>query len=114
LGQIHADQINDIQAQMNGIALRIGINRVLIIHQFEDVMILAKEDLGDYPYVDLVIDADGVGDQWNKLFDYKQYVEEPGFEYAGIKIFTKLDTEPLLTSEGIMALEPPPAVVILQ
>ncbi len=114
LGQINADQINDIQAQMNGIALRIGINRVLIIHQFEDVMILAKEDLFDYPYVDLVIDADGVGDQWNKLFDYKQYVEEPGFEYAGIKIFTRLDAEPLLTSEGIMALEPPPAVVILQ
>lgn len=114
LGQIHAGQINDIQAQLNAIALRIGINRVLIIHQFEDYMILAKEELVDYPYVDLVIDADGVGDQWNKLYDYKQYVEEPGFEYAGIKIFVKLDTEPLLTSEGLMALEPPPAVVILQ
>jgi hypothetical protein len=114
LGQIRADQINAIQEQLNEIALEIGINRVLIIHQFEDSMVVDKAQLVDFLHVELVIDADGVGDKWNKLLDYRQYVEEPGFEYGGIKIFTRHDSGPLLTPKDLMGLEPPPAVVIYQ
>jgi hypothetical protein len=114
LGQIQADQINAIQAQLNGIALEIGINRVLIIHQFEDEMVIAKDQLTDFAHVELVIDADGVGGKGSKLFDYRQYAQEPGFEYGGIKVFTRHDAAPLLTLEEIMALEPPPAIVIYQ
>jgi hypothetical protein len=114
LGQIQADQINAIQAQLNEIALEIGMNRVLIIHQFEDSMVMDKDQLTDFAHVELVIDADGVGGKGSKLFDYKQYAQEPGFEYGGIKVFTRHDTDPLLTLEEIMALEPPPAVVIYQ
>ena len=114
LGQIEVEQINLIQAQMNEIALEIGINRVLIIHQFEDEMVPDKDQLEDFPHVELVIDADGVGGKWSKLADYKQYVLEPGFEYAGIKIFTKHDTGEMLTTEELMGLEPPPALIIYQ
>jgi len=114
LGQVSAGQINDLQARMNDIALQIGINRVLIIHQFEDYMLPDKDALEDYPHVDLVINADGVSDTWNKLYDYKQYVLEPNFEYAGIKIFYYRDTLPLLSPEELMWLEPPPAVIIYQ
>jgi hypothetical protein len=64
--------------------------------------------------VELVIDADGVGSGWNKLADYKQYVQEPGLEYAGIKIFTRHDVGELLTLEELITLEPPPAVIIYQ
>lgn len=114
LGQIEVEQINLIQAQMNEIALEIGINRVLIIHQFEDKMVPDKDLLEDYPHVELVIDADGVGGRGAKLADYKQYVLEPGFEYAGIKIFTRHDTGEMLTTIELMGLEPPPAVIIYQ
>jgi len=114
LGQIQADQINAIQAQLNEIALQVGINRVLIIHQFEDSMVMDKDSLTDFPHVELVIDADGVGGKGSKLFDYRQYAEESGFEYGGIKVFTRHDASPLLTLEEIMALEPPPAIVIYQ
>lgn len=114
LGQIQADQINAIQEQLNEIALEIGINRVLIIHQFEDSMVVDKAQLTDFLHVELVIDADGVGDQWNKLLDYRQYVKEPGFEYGGIKVFTRHDSGLLLTPKDLMELEPPPAVVIYQ
>ena len=114
LGKIHAEQINSIQAQMNQIALDIGLNRVLIIHQFEDRMLPDKEGIANYPHVELVIDADGVGGKWNKVADYNQYRDEPGFEYGGIKVFYKEDAEPLLVIEEIMALEPTPALIIYQ
>lgn len=114
LGQIHADQINALQAQLNEIALEVGINRVLIVHQFEDEMVVEKEKLIDYPYVELVIDADGVSSGLIKLMDYFQYAEEPGFEYGGIKIFFKYDDEPLLAPEELMQLDPPPALVVYQ
>jgi hypothetical protein len=114
LGKIQADQINAIQAQLNEIALEIGMNRVLIVHQFVDSMIPDKDLITDFAHVELVIDADGVGGKGSKLFDYKQYALEPGFEYGGIKVFTRHDLSPLLTLEEIMALEPPPAIVIYQ
>ena len=114
LGSLDAEQINAIQAQMDDIAVRIGVRRVLILHQFTDSMLPDKDQLDDYPYVELIIDADGVSTVSNKLHDYNQYVTEPGFEYAGIKVFTRHDTPPLLSPEQMMQLEPPPALVIYQ
>jgi hypothetical protein len=114
LGKITTDQINYVQAQMEVIALEIGLNRVLIIHQFEDRMIPDKDGITDYPHVELVIDADGVGGKWNKLYDYNQYRNEPGYEYGGIKIFFREDAPPLLTVEEVMALDPVPAVIVYQ
>lgn len=114
LGQIMPDQINNIQSQLEEIALEVGLNRVLIIHQFEDTMVIDKDLLVDFPHVELVIDSDGVGGKAIKLYDYRQYSQEPGFEYAGIKIFTRHDTAPLLTLDEVMALEPQPAIVVYQ
>jgi len=66
-----------------------------------------------HPFVDLVWDADGFGGPWAKTEDYYQYSEEPGFEYGGFKPFYDYD-EPLMTPEQVLALEPPPSVVIYQ
>jgi hypothetical protein len=114
LGSISIYQINLIQAQLSYIALEIGLNRVLIIHQFEDEMFPDKDQLYDFPYVELVIDADGYGGKWTKVKDYEQYVTEPGFEYGGIKIFYREDPIPLLTLEEVFWLDPLPAVIIYQ
>lgn len=114
LGKIDAEQINSLQAQLNEIALQIGINRVLIIHQFVDSMIEGKDQILDYPHVELVIDADGVGCKWTKLADYQQYAGEPGADYLGIKIFTRHDLAPQLTLEELMAWSPAPALIIHQ
>ncbi len=113
LGQISAEQINAIQARMNNIGYEIGLNRVLIIHQFEDEMILNKEQIQNFPFVELVIDADGFGSEGTKIRDYFQYAAEPGFEYGGFKVFYDWDT-PLMTPDKIMDLTPPPAVIIYQ
>lgn len=112
LGSLYAEQINPIQAQLEEIALEIGVKKVLILHQFEDEMLPDKENIEDYEQVELVIDSDGFGGP-DKVRDYRQYAEEPGFEFGGIKLYRNWDN-PLLAPEDVMGLEPPAAVVIYQ
>ena len=114
LGQMSAAQINAIQARLNAIGEKIGLHRVLIIHQFEDSMVLNKWELIDYPYVELVIDADGFGDPASKSRDYEQYAQESGFEYGGFKLFYNGWDVPLMSAADVMGLKPLPAVIIYQ
>jgi len=113
LGRITGPQINWVQARLDRIGRVMGQRKVLVIHQFDDRMIERKEEILDYAFVDLVWDADGFGGLWAKTGDYNQYREEAGFEYGGFKLFYDYD-EPLMTPEQVLALEPPPAVVIYQ
>lgn len=112
LGSLYAAQINPIQAQMEEIALEIGARKVLILHQFENEMLPDKENIEAYAHVELVVDSDGFGGP-DKLRDYRQYAAEPGFEFGGIKLYRNWDN-PLLAPEDVMALQPPPAVIIYQ
>lgn len=113
LGQISAEAINTVQQQLNLIALATGLNKVLIIHQFDPTMVLNKEAIQDYRYVELVFDADGFGGPPAKLADYVQYAAEPGFEYGGFKLFYQWDL-PLMTPAEVMAAEPQPAIIVYQ
>lgn len=113
LGQLRAEQINAIQARMNNIGYEIGLNRVLILHQFEDSMLPDKAGIQGYPFVELVIDADGFGGPGVKISDYNQYAVEPGFEYGGFKLFYEYDS-PLMSPQDVMRLSPQPAVIIYQ
>jgi len=113
LGRLFPYHINPVQAMLDEIALEIGMNKVLIIHQFDDVMVENKEGIVDYPNVELVFDADGFGSPQGKRSDYLQYAGEPGFEYGGFKLFYDWDW-PLMTPADVMSLEPPPAIIIYQ
>ncbi len=113
LGSMTAEQINWIQARLNGVGAEIGMNKVLIIHQFEDSMITNKEQIQNFPFVELVIDADGFGIPGTKIVDYNQYAAEPGFEYGGFKLFYDWDV-PLMTPADVMSLSPQPSVIIYQ
>jgi hypothetical protein len=113
IGQIYAEQINLVQEFLNEIALETGLNKVLIIHQFQPSMVQNKAGIIDYPHVELVFDADGFGGPNAKMGDYNQYAAEPGFEYGGFKLFFNWDA-PLLTPGEVMALQPPPAIIVYQ
>lgn len=115
LGQLYASQINEIQANMNGIGYEIGLNRVLILHQFADRMLPDKELIQPYPFVELVIDGDGFGPPGPKILNYNQYATEPGFEYGGFKLFPTHGDDPLMSPEWVMSvLFPQPVVIIYQ
>jgi hypothetical protein len=113
LGRITGPQVNYVQAQLDRIGRAIGHRKMLIIHQFDDRMIQQKAMILDYPFVELVWDADGFGGPGAKIADYNQYRREAGFEHGGFKLFYNED-QPLMTPEQVLALEPPPSVVIYQ
>ena len=121
IGTIDAAIINEIQAEMNGIAQQIGVNRVLILHQFKDTMITNKQNIINYPNVELVINGDGYGPPGPKMRNYLQYANEPGFEYGGFKMFTDqvdnrllYDVPFMLPIRVMTALDPVPAIITFQ
>ncbi len=121
LGHMDASEINLIQAEMNQIAVELGVNRVLILHQFTDSMITNKQDIINYPHVELVIDGDGYGSPGPKIRNYLQYANEPGFDYGGFKLFTDqidgrliYDSPFMLPIDVMTQLYPQPVVIIFQ
>lgn len=114
VGQLYAAEINAIQARMNAIAAQIGLNRVLILHQFSPGMLPDKSLIEDYPFVEIVIDGDGVGAAGAKIRNYTSYASEPAFEYGGFKLFPTDGDYPVLTPAEVMNLEPQPALIIYQ
>ncbi len=113
LGHYHAEDINWLQEQLEAIALEIGMNKILIVHQFEYSMVREKRDIQNYPHVELVIDADGIGMPSNKLADYNQYAACENFEYGGIKLYVNHDT-PLMPIADILQIRPLPVIFIYQ
>lgn len=113
IGQVDGAQINSVQAVLQEIALEVGLNKVLIVHQFDPTMVVDKAAIQDYANVELVMDADGFGSPTAKSEDYLAYADEPGFEYGGFKLFYEWDM-PLMDPAGVLALRPVPAVIIYQ
>lgn len=115
LGQLYAKDVNAIQEGLNKIAQEIGVNRVLILHQFADRMLPDKENIEDFPNVELVIDGDGVGSPNAKVNNYLGYAEDNGFEYGGFKLFPTDGDYPVLSPHEVMTrLVPPPSIIIYQ
>jgi hypothetical protein len=113
MGYVTGAQLNEVQAWLNGIAEQTGERKLFVVHQFNDRMLSGKDVLIDYPYVDLIWDADGFGPPSPKIDDYEQYAGEPGFEHGGFKIFYQYDV-PLMTPVQVLGLEPRPVFVIYQ
>jgi hypothetical protein len=121
IGTMDAEDINMIQAEMNQIALEVGVNRVLILHQFKDSMITNKQNIINYPHVELVINGDGYGPPGPKIRNYQQYANEPGFEYGGFKMFTDqvngrliYDVPFMLPQRVMTVLDPQPVIIMFQ
>jgi len=113
LGRITGPQVNYVQARMDQIARETGQRKLVVVHQFDDRMIDRKDLILDYPFVELVWDADGFGGPGSKIADYNQYKRETGFEYGGFKIFYRYD-EPVMTPAQVNGLDPLPRLVIYQ
>jgi hypothetical protein len=82
-------------------------------------MLPDKGSIGNYPFVDLVIDADGFGGSYSKISDYNQYANEPpAAKYLGMKLFAygraEYNDPDLLSPGGVMSLSPQPSVIIYQ
>jgi hypothetical protein len=113
VGQFYADQVNQVQAELQQIAVEMGVNRVLILHQFKDTMLPDKHLIQDFPNVELVIDSDGTFNTDIKIYNYNLYANQAAFEYGALKLFYVYD-DWLMTPEQVMLLSPQPKIIIYQ
>ena len=87
--------------------------KVLIVHQFTLAMLPDKQNVRASALVDVVLNMDGFGSQSLKLSSYRAVMRQRQLPFAGIKLFYRQDTN-LFAPQQILALQPPPAVVIYQ
>ncbi len=100
IGTVQAWQINTVQRLLDDYVRehRLKRKKVLIVHQFGDAnirdgvpfMIENKKALQSFENVELVIDADGLGEQAIKVVKYNRMTDDevyPFLKFRGIKVF---------------------------
>jgi hypothetical protein len=113
-GSVTASDITDAQKLLADIVVQNKLtDKVLVIHQFRDDMLPDKGKIQPVPHVQIAIVMDGFGAPGAKTGNYRTFVHDQPIEYGGIKLFYKQD-KPLLKPAEVVALDPPPLVVIYQ
>ncbi|CAN5791969.1 hypothetical protein BH10CHL1_BH10CHL1_48610 [soil metagenome] len=107
IGFITAQQLNQVQATMQTYITEKKLEgpRILLVHQFQDDMIINKDQLDtSYPQIALTISADGWGDPWGKIGKYNAFVNKQT-QFGAFKLFYKWD-EPLMTERQTLGIDP--------
>ncbi|MCY0886086.1 MAG: hypothetical protein OWV35_09430 [Firmicutes bacterium] len=113
-GTMSAASINGAMAVLSRLVQQDHLPpKVLIVHQFLHRMVPDWEDIHPLPGVSFVMDTDGFGNPALKLANYRRFITDQPVGYGGIKLFYSQDT-PLLSPAQVLALTPPPAVIIYQ
>ena len=117
IGTMSAAEINWAIAQMSDLVSRLHLPpKIVIVHQFTPGMVPDWRGIRVQPGVQFVMDTDGFGGQALKKNNYRRYIADqpiPPVRYGGIKLFYKYDTG-LMTPTEVVALQPPPSLVIYQ
>ncbi len=117
IGTMSATDINWAISYVSSLVRRLGLPpKIVIVHQFLPSMVTDWQAIRGQPGVQFVMDTDGYGGQGIKLANYQHFIADqpiPPVRYGGIKLFYKYDVN-LMTPAQIVALQPPPSLVIYQ
>ncbi|RIK35305.1 MAG: hypothetical protein DCC55_30720 [Chloroflexi bacterium] len=124
IGYVTGEQVNAVQAAMQAYMTENGIQgpRILLVHQFQESMIVNKEEIDtSYEAIALTISVDGWGPPYGKITKYNLFVNQES-PFASFKLFYRWD-EPLLTERealgedgyaGTHFIETTPNMIIYQ
>jgi hypothetical protein len=117
IGTMSAADIDWAVQDMSALVARLGLPpKIVIVHQFLPSMVTDWRAIHGAPGVQFVMDTDGFGGQGIKLANYRSFITDqpiPPVRYGGIKLFYKYDVD-LMTPSQVVALQPPPSLVIYQ
>jgi hypothetical protein len=114
IGQMHADDVNDAIDVLECVQEHYRLPRkVLMVHQFTMAMLPDKEKIWSSSTLDIVLVADGFGPPALKRHTYAMVLKQHALAFSGFKLFYIQDTD-LLQPSQVMALTPPPSVIIYQ
>lgn len=115
-GHMQASQVNWVIDQLSQLVQKEHLPpKILIVHRFLQEMLPDWQNIKPQPGVQVVITVDGFGSPSEKIDDYIAYDQQellPG-EYPGMKLFYRLD-KPLMSPPAVLALNPPPLMVMYQ
>ncbi len=115
LGSVDAATINRVVDWLAGIVRKYDLpQKLLVIHQFTENMIVGKEFVKSPPELAVTFDIDGFGDRDNKVGKYEDFAQR--FEqrfFHGFKLFYEQDID-LMTPLDVLGLRPTPDFVVYQ
>jgi hypothetical protein len=106
IGYITAEQVNDVQRSMAEYMRVHGITgkRILMVHQFQDNMIVNKDRLDPtFPEVELTLSVDGFGNPYVKTWKYNALVDA-NTPFTSFKLFYGWD-DPLMTPRQALGVD---------
>ncbi len=110
IGTVTGAEVNAVQDYLAGLGAG---RKILVVHQFRDDMVTDPGDIRVVDGVDLVIDMDGFGPRFQKMWGYDRYALSAYSQYPAIKLFLAWDT-PLMPPSEIQGFAVPPRLVIYQ
>lgn len=114
LGQIDAADVRVAQELLAEISRNEGIPpKLLIVHQFNLYSLTNRDQIVQIPDVQYVLEVDGWGGPDAKRDTYAVVGGNVPHEFYGFKLWYRQDV-PLMTAAEVMALQPPPDIVIYQ
>jgi hypothetical protein len=123
IGRVTAAELNEAQRVMEQYMIdnRIPGERLLVIHQFNNVMIQNREQVNtDFERVRLIHCADGFGPPAMKRDSYRANAWAGNIPAKGFKLFYNSGREgagydnPLLSPQEVLNLDPRPYVIMYQ
>ncbi len=114
IGSVDASEVNRVSDYLSEIVKKNDLpQKMLLIHQFTDDMIVGRDRLEKRPGVALTLNVDGFGDIPAKVSKYTEFTEEPDRFNYGFKLFYKEDTN-LMTPKQVLQLKPRPDLVMYE
>lgn len=115
IGSVDAATVNEISADLSRLSRRLDLpEKLFVIHQFTAEMIADRDQLRDRPGIATVLNADGFGDQPNKVSKYRRLRPGPGSPLdSGFKLFYREDLN-LMSPEQVLDLRPTPDLIVYE
>ena len=115
IGSVTAAQVNEVATFVSNLVGKHDLpQKLFVIHQFTDDMIVDKEQVARPPGLAMTMNVDGFGNPANKISKYKSFTssETAGF-HNGFKLFFEEDVD-LMTHDEVLALRPAPDLVVYE
>jgi hypothetical protein len=114
LGTVDGEKIQEAIEYVSNLTAENGLpDKVVIVHQFAEKVLINKDAIQPTENVEVVLNFDGHGIAGIKRAGYNEHVQKQPIQYGGFKVFYKKD-EPLMTPKDVLELDPAPAFVNFQ
>ena len=114
IGSVSSREVNATTAWLDQLVRKKDLpQKLVVIHQFTQDMISERSRLKSRDGLGIVLNADGFGNQANKLSKYRAFTRGPKRFLHGYKLFYKEDTD-LMTPKEVMRMQPRPDFVVYE